>query len=160
MATTNYGWVLPVIDGSLNDWGNILNTAMEAIDGDLNTADQYAQNALPSTGGQMTGELTADVVTQPVQTISAVEIDWSAGNTFTKTLSASPTFTFANVPGTGAQYLVVQLINGGAHTVTWPATINWPSGSAPTQTVSGTDIYVLAAIGGTVYGTRSIEDAS
>lgn len=160
MATTNYGWTLPVIDGSLNDWGNILNTAIEAIDGDLNTADTLAIAALPKTGGTMTGAMTTDVVTQPVETISAVNIDWSSGNSFTKTLSASPTFTFSNVPGTGAQYLVVRLVNSGAYTVTWPATVNWPSGSAPTQTVSGTDIYVFAAIAGTVYGTRSIEDAS
>jgi hypothetical protein len=160
MATTIYGWTLPVINGSLNDWGNILNTAFEDIDGDLDAADTLATAALARTGGTMTGALTTDVVTQPVETISAVAIDWSSGNSFTKTLSASPTFTFLNVPGTGAQYIVVRLVNNGSYTVTWPATINWPSGSAPTQTVLGTDIYVFAAIAGTVYGTRSIEDAS
>jgi hypothetical protein len=43
-------------------------------------------------------------------------------------------------------------VNGGAHTITWPASVNWSNGVAPTLTTSGTDILVFYTYdGGTEY---------
>jgi hypothetical protein len=33
--TTNYAWAKPVVNGSDNTWGTILNTALDDIDADL-----------------------------------------------------------------------------------------------------------------------------
>lgn len=33
--TANYGWAKPVVNGSDNTWGTILNTALDDIDADL-----------------------------------------------------------------------------------------------------------------------------
>jgi len=39
--------------------------------------------------------------------------------------------------------LTLELTNGGAYTVTWPTSITWQDGTAPTLTASGVDIVNL-----------------
>jgi hypothetical protein len=44
------------------------------------------------------------------------------------------------------------LSNGGAYIITWPVSLNFPLGVAPTLTTSGTDIIVVYTYdGGTTY---------
>lgn len=82
--------------------------------------------------------------------ISALAIDWSTANVFTKTLSSgSSTFTFSN---TADGQTIVVVLTGASSTVTWP-TVKWAGGSAPTQTASGTDVYTFVKAGSTVYGS-------
>jgi hypothetical protein len=67
----------------------------------------------------------------------AVE-DWPASGTYGETL--------------------IQLVNGGAHTITWPAEVTWLTGSGtPTFRTSGTDFVILVTTdsGATVYGRVS-----
>lgn len=53
-------------------------------------------------------------------------------------------FTFSNPPASGsAGSFVLELTNGGSGTVTWPASIDWEGGTAPTLTAAGTDILVF-----------------
>lgn len=83
-------------------------------------------------------------------TISASAIDWSLNNTFSKSIgSTNTTFTFSNT--TDGQSITV-LITATTGTVTWPST-KWSGGVAPTQTVSGTDIYTFIKVGSTFYGS-------
>lgn len=82
--------------------------------------------------------------------ISALNIDWSAGTVFFKTLAGGAnTFTFSNQ--LDGQTIVV-FLTGSASTVTWP-TVNWSGGTAPTQTASGVDGYTFVDRGGTIYGS-------
>ncbi len=82
--------------------------------------------------------------------VAAFAIDWSLGDVFTKTLSGgSDTFTFANM--TDGQTIVVE-VTGDGGTLTWP-TVRWASGTPPTQTSSGIDIYTFIKIGSTVTGS-------
>lgn len=85
-------------------------------------------------------------------TISASDIDWSAGTAFTKTLAANTTFTFSNTQD--AQTIVVGLTNTASnYTVTWP-TVKWSGGAAPTQTTGAkTDVYTFVKLGSTFYGS-------
>ena len=73
--------------------------------------------------------------------IGASDIDLSAGNYFTKTISANTTFTVSNAPasGTSASF-ILELTDGGSKTVAWFSGVKWPSGTAPTLTASGVDI--------------------
>jgi len=69
------------------------------------------------------------------------ELNLSLSGFFNKTITANTAFTISNPPAVGkAQYFTLELTNGGAFTVTWPAGFRWPSGVAPTLTVSGVDV--------------------
>lgn len=64
-----------------------------------------------------------------VNSVSALDIDCSAGNYFTKTISASSTFTFSNVP-TGAYGMAIEIQNNSG-SISWPASVKWPNDTAP-----------------------------
>lgn len=75
--------------------------------------------------------------------------------TFTSDCTLAFTFT------SGAfQSMVLQLVNAGTYTVTLP-TMDWPGGSAPTFTSTGTDIIVVWQNGDNdVYGAVIGQDMS
>jgi hypothetical protein len=97
--------------------------------------------------------LTAPVLTTPSMTtpvltgtrevknvLAASDIDLSAGNYFTKTITAGTVFTLSNVPSAGtAISFILDLTNGGAFAITWFSGVKWASGTAPTLTASGRD---------------------
>lgn len=75
---------------------------------------------------------------------SAYTFDLSTANFFSATLDQNCTFTFSNPAGTGDFCgFVLALTNGGAFTITWPGSVNWPAGTAPTLTAAGLDILVF-----------------
>lgn len=121
-------------------------------------------NAVPVSGdAEITG---AKTFTQgPYGTtvaMAAADVDLSAGDVFTVTVSADVTFTFSNVPSGKAATFNMIITNGGAATVTWPSTVKWASGTAPTLTSEGVDVLTfLTPDGGTTwYGTVAITAAA
>lgn len=79
-----------------------------------------------------------------VRATTTTNLDWNSGNCQSITLANSgQTFTFAN-PKSGGRYLLElkQPASGAAGTITWPTTVKWSGGSAPTLTAtnSQTDI--------------------
>jgi len=121
-------------------------------------------NAVPVSGdAEITGAKTFNE--GPYGTtvaMSAADVDLSAGDVFTVTVSADVTFTFSNVPAGKAATFNLIITNGGAATVTWPASVKWASGTAPTLTASGVDVLTfLTPDGGTTwYGTVAITAAA
>lgn len=86
-----------------------------------------------------------------------VNIPYGSGNIADITLTASTTFTFGgHVVGT----YILKLTQGGtgSYTVTWPASVKWSGGTAPTltTTVGKTDIVTLFHDGTNFYGTYSL----
>ncbi len=82
------------------------------------------------------------------------EISLVSGNVVTATVSTSTeTFTFANPPASGtAGSFTLFLTNGGSQTVNWPASVDWPEGSAPSLTTSGIDVLTFTTLdGGTIW---------
>jgi hypothetical protein len=71
--------------------------------------------------------------------VSASDIDCETGNWFYKTATGNLTWTFSNVPS-GAFGFVLELTDGGLGTQSWPVTVDWPNGVAPTLSSSGRDI--------------------
>ena len=98
------------------------------------TTSSASSTYLPLTGGTLTQ------VSQAIVTVSASAIDCSAGNYFTKTATGALTWTFTNVPSAKAFTVILELTNGGTGTQTWPASVKWPAGTAPTLTASGVDV--------------------
>lgn len=93
--------------------------------------------------------LTSPAVNQPVTTggketkvaIAASNIDLSTANYFSKTISATTTFTVSNVPTTGTvASFILDLTNGGSQTINWWSGMKWAGGTAPTLTSSGRDV--------------------
>ena len=84
---------------------------------------------------------------------AAETLDLSVANFFSATQDEACTFTFSNPPASGDfGAFVLELTNGGAFTVTWPASVDWPGGTAPTLTASGVDQLVFTTRdGGTTY---------
>jgi hypothetical protein len=79
--------------------------------------------------------------------------DLSTANFFSATVDQASTFTFSNPPASGDfGCFVMELTNGGAFVITWPASVDWPAGTAPTLTSSGVDQLVFTTRdGGTTY---------
>lgn len=122
------------------------------------TTTAAASTYLALSGGTLTGTLSTksvDVTTNfygSITAVSASAIDCSLGNYFTKTASGALTWTITNVPATRAFSFILRLTNGGTGTQTWPASVKWPAGTAPTLTASGVDVLgFITEDGGTTW---------
>lgn len=82
-------------------------------------------------------------------------IDWSTGNKHKSTVTGAVTYTFT-APG-GPTGLTLKLVNGGSQTITWPGTVKWPAATAPTFTVSGTDIVSFYYDGTSYHGAAVLD---
>lgn len=84
-------------------------------------------------------------------------VDCSANNYFTFTAVGTNSWTFSNVPASSSYGFVLQLTNGGTATQTWPASVRWPGGTAPTLTASGVDLLIFTTSnGGTTWRGASL----
>jgi hypothetical protein len=100
-------------------------------------------------------------------TSTTYTIDLESGNVFNLTLTGNCTYTFSNPPASGSAgaFTLIQNQDGtGSRTVTWPASVEWAGGSAPTitSTASSTDVFTfITTDGGTTwYGFTGGQDFS
>jgi hypothetical protein len=96
----------------------------------------------------------ADFREETVGTISSSTLDLSTGNVFSDAPSANVTYVFSNPPATGTAYgFTLKVTPSGTYTVTWPASVDWAGGTAPTAPASGeTNVYAFyTQDGGTTY---------
>jgi hypothetical protein len=115
------------------------------------------------------GEFTANSYNERLTTNTTatgnVTIDLEQGNTFAHTLTGSVTYTFSNPPSTNAQNsnaqaygftLKIKQDGSGNRTITWPASVDWAGGSAPTLTGTANSVDVFTFLthdaGTTYYG--------
>jgi hypothetical protein len=79
--------------------------------------------------------------------------DLAVANFFSATLDQACTFTFSNPPTSGDfGCFVLELTNGGAFVITYPASVDFIGGTAPTLTAAGVDQLVFTTRdGGTTY---------
>lgn len=82
--------------------------------------------------------------------VGALDIDCSAGNYFTKTIATNSTFTFSNAPASRAYAFTLEVTHTSG-TITWPAAVQWPAGTAPTLTTGKTHLFTFVTDDG---GTR------
>jgi len=77
-------------------------------------------------------------------TSGAVTIDLDTGNNFSTALSGAVTYTFSNAATSGTvSSFTLKVVNNGS-AITWPASVDWPAGTAPTLSASGaTDVFVF-----------------
>jgi hypothetical protein len=104
----------------------------------------YADNTLTGVVGvTATQTLTNKTITALKETrvaMGANDIDLSAGNYFTKTITTTTTLTVSNLASSGtSNAFLLDLTDGGAGTITWFSGVKWVGGVAPTLTASGRD---------------------
>lgn len=125
--------------------GSGTNTTQIATTAFVKTAvDSASTLGLPLTGGTLSGILNMHSYTLKRVAMGSTAVDLSAGNYFSYTVSSTTTLTFTNTPsGTVSSGFVLELTNGGVATVTFPASVKWAGGTAPTLTASGVDVLVF-----------------
>lgn len=79
--------------------------------------------------------------------------DLTTGNFFSVTIDQATTFTFSNPPASGDfGCFVMEVTNGSAFVITFPASVDFVGGVAPTLTAAGVDQLVFTTRdGGTTY---------
>lgn len=100
----------------------------------------------------LTGGVTfSGAAKQNVTAVAALDIDVSTAEFFTKSISGNSTFTFSNATASKAQGFALELTISSAAVPTWPASVDWTGGVAPTL---GNGVHVLGFItfnGGTAW---------
>ena len=183
-TTTYQGFTKPEVGASEDTWGAKLNANWDALDtllgaltatefsylDGVTSAIQAQLNAkleaidLTSYTGNVgiNGELKASSYNEAyaavTSTSNATTVNCEAGNTFMHTLTENTTFTFSNPPASGTAYTmsveIIQDASASGYTVTWPASVDWPSATAPTltATASAVDVFVFTTRdGGTTW---------
>jgi len=101
-----------------------------------------------------TGDIKPTTYQETVGTESSGTLDLSTGNVFSHAPSANVTYVFSNPPSTGTAFgFTLKVSPSATITQTWPASVDWAGGSAPTATASGeTDVFAFyTQDGGTTY---------
>ena len=85
--------------------------------------------------------------------MGANNIDLSAGNYFTYTLSGAQTLTVSNVASSGSvSAFVLEVTNGGSAALTFFSGVTWAAATPPTLTAAGVDtLAFFTSDGGTTY---------
>jgi hypothetical protein len=90
----------------------------------------------------------AETYTTPAISSGTLTLNIENGNVFRASLNANiTTLTISNPSGTGnaCSFTLIFNADGTARTVTWPAAVKWPGGTAPTltSTASRSDMFVF-----------------
>ena len=100
------------------------------------------QNAGTKVTGPYSGNITA---------MGANDVDCSAGNYFTKTITGATTFTFSNAPTSVVYSFTMEVTLNGSNAITWPAAVKWNGDAAPSITDAKTQLFMFITDDG---GTR------
>ena len=130
--------------------GNVDNTS----DATKNSATATLTNKTIE-AGVFTNGYTEEVAT--ANTGTAYTIDLANGSVQILTLTGNCTFTFPAATAGRSFIMILKQDGTGSRTVTWPAAVKWPAGTAPTitSTASKADKYVFTADGTNWIGSNA-----
>lgn len=158
---------LPTPGGDTGNWGSILNEFLEV---EHSTDGTHKKDYLPLAGGTLTGPVDANdqvlsqaeiknysetVVTSNSGT--AYTLNLANGNIFELTLTENCTLAISSPPPSGKAGSVTLILtqdSTGNRIISWPASVTWSDGSAPTLSTGAgtTDVITLFTIdGGTTW---------
>lgn len=73
-------------------------------------------------------------------------VDWNSGNVQYVTLTGNVTFTFSNPVSGGRYVLILKQDAIGSRTATWPASVLWSGGTAPTLTTTASKVDIITFV--------------
>lgn len=96
---------------------------------------------------------SSEVQASATITSGTLTIDLNAAAVFTVDLNSNiTTFTLNNVQSAGraSSFVLILTADGTARSVTWPASFDWPSGTAPTITSTNgkKDVFIFFTVDG------------
>ena len=136
-----------------DDSGSDVELSLQNVgDAKKNTANTYTALQTMNAGLAVDGPYK-----QTAEAVSALDIDLSTGNYFTKAISTSSTITFSNPPtsGTVGSFTLELVLTGSSTAITWPGTVYWNNDAgqtAPTLVDARTHLFMFVTTdGGTKY---------
>lgn len=117
----------PAVGGDADVWGGLLNVNLDDLD--IFVEKPRLKKNAPAVAGTTT-------------------LDLSLAMAFEFTVSQVTTIAITNVPATLPDgtvpftQIIMKITNGGAFTVTWPASFVWSGGAAPSLAAAGVDFVV------------------
>jgi hypothetical protein len=99
-----------------------------------------------------------DTIYQYSTALLTQTLDLATGTTFSFTPSGATTVSFTNPPASGNAIGFSVEINGDGSAITWPSSVKWPAGVAPTATATK-ELYTFVTTDGgtTYYGKKAAE---
>lgn len=94
---------------------------------------------------------TGDSIYQYSTAAYTQTLDLSTGTYFSFTPSGATTVSFTNPPASGLAIGFAVEVNGDGSAITWPASVKWPEGTAPTATATKEIYAFITTDGGTTY---------
>lgn len=153
--SSNVTWTLPNADGTsgqaiVTDGAGVLSFASVLTASGTSTLTNKTIEA-----GTFTNGYTEEVVT--ANTSTAYTVDLANGSVQILTLTGNCTFTFPTATAGRSFIMILKQDGTGSRTVTWPAAVKWPSGTAPTitSTASKSDKYIFTADGTNWIGSNA-----
>jgi len=149
---TNKTLTAPVISTISNTGTLTLPTSTDTLVGRA-TTDTLIYKTIEA--GIFTNGYTEETVT--VNTATAYTIDLANGSVQILTLTGNCTFTFPTATAGRSFMMILKQDGTGSRTVTWPASVKWPAGTAPTitATASRSDKFVFTADGTNWIGSNA-----
>jgi len=148
MAETGTGNNLLLANSSANEASNAYSSAGKLLTPTPTgmTIDGVSQNSATGVIGETYIYMAIRAVVQ-TQTL-----DLSTGHTFSITPTEALDILFSNPPASGnATGFSVEVTNTGGYALTWPSSIKWHLGTAPTATASKELYTFVTTDGGTTY---------
>lgn len=121
----------------------------------VGTSDTQTLTNKTIEAGTFTNGYTEEVAT--ANTGTAYTISLANGSVQILTLTGNCTFTFPTATSGQSFILLLKQDGTGSRTVTWPAAVKWPGGTAPTitATASKLDKYIFTSDGTNWYGSNA-----
>ena len=134
-----------------------IGTTVQAYDAD--TAKRDTTNTYTALQTMNAGISVDGPYKQAAEAVSALDIDLSTGNYFTKTINGNSTFTFSNPPASGTVGSFTLELTHTSGTVAWPSSVKFNADTAPTLTTGKTHLfYFVTDDGGTRYRGAALVD--
>lgn len=136
------------VQGSQGIQGTVGSTSAQGTQGAQGPLGVQGSQGTQGTQGVQGTEATNFVVTATAGTTYTANC--ASGNIFDITLSTNTSISFINVPTSGNGYVCVFKITQGVgnYSVTWPSSVKWSDGVAPTLSSATNEIDVFTLFTG------------
>ena len=167
MLYTDFTDIKAVIDGLDNTTSinTLITNNTNNILSNTTSLTTKLENIVEDTTPELGGELDAGAhsIGFTLQTATGIVgttiIDWTLGNKFKFTFGAgNETLAFTAPSNPCSLTLILVQDATGSRTITWPASVKWPGGTAPTLTTTANaiDIVSLMYDGVNYYGSSAL----